>query len=371
MNRYASLRSHWHGGSTSAGQGAVAPGPRGWTLHPGKWAGLVLVAGLMACSGSSDGLVSGAAVRVVGGIGETLGRFRRPRAIAVDRTTGRFYVIDRTGRIQIFEAGGQPLHEWTLPDYALGQPVGVAIDSDGTVLVNDSHYSRILRFSADGATILARWGSAGVGPGQFTFGRDVAVDSTGNVYAGDYGGGNDRIQKFTRDGKFLLEWGGQGDRPGEFQRPQGMAIELFDGLEYLLVADCANHRVQRFSLDGRLEAVIGKVGRGPGEMRYPSSVVVGEDGTLYVSEWGNNRVQRFDHAGNSLGFWGQGGRAPGELGTPWDIDRGPDGKLFVVDYENHRVQIFSWPLAVSGGPRAVSSDAAQLAQAKRTRGEDT
>jgi hypothetical protein len=35
------------------------------------------------------------------------------------------------------------------------------------------------------------------------------------------------------------------------------------------------------------------------------------------------------------------------------------------------VQIFSWPLAVSGGPRAVSSDAAQLAQAKRTRGEDT
>jgi DNA-binding beta-propeller fold protein YncE len=308
---------------------------------------LVLLSGLCASCERTATIAPARPLLVVGRHGTTLGKFHEPRAVAVDAKTGRFYVVDRSGRIQLFDAGGNALLEWRLPEIQLGQPVGITIEANGDVLVNDSHYHRILRYSADGSKILAQWGTEGTGPGQFTFGRDVVVDSQGLVYAGDYGGLNDRIEKFTHDGAFLLEWGSVGEEPGKFQRPQGMAIEKRGAQEFLLVADSANHRVQRFTLEGTYVASIGKLGRGPGELRFPYSVAVGSDGAIFVCEWGNNRIQRFDAEGRSEGCWGSPGRAEGELATPWDVAMGPQDEIYIADFGNHRVQVFRWPVAVA------------------------
>jgi DNA-binding beta-propeller fold protein YncE len=280
---------------------------------------------------------------VVGSQGVEPGQFFKPRAIAV-APDGRFYVVDRSGRIQRFDREGNLLDFWFLPAYEYGQPVGLALEKEGTLLVNDTHYQRILRYSPDGSRLLASWGSLGSGPGQFTIGRDVTVDAEGNIYAGDYTAGVcDRIQKFSPRGEFLGEWGGSGSGPGELDRPQGMAIERRDGSDFLLVADCNNHRIQRFDLEGRFVSTWGELGREPGKLRYPMSVAVAGSGEIYVAEWGNNRVQKFDARGQSLGTWGRPGRETGELLTPWDIAVGPAGRLYVVDYGNHRVQVFRWP----------------------------
>ena len=279
--------------------------------------------------------------QVVGHKGIAPGAFFKPRAIAID-AVGRFYVVDRSGRIQYFSSTGELLHVWTTPEYANGQPVGLAVENDGTLLVNDSHYSRILRYSAGGEKLLARWGKEGKGPGEFTFGRDVVVDSEGYIYAGDYGGLNDRIQKMDRQGRFVLEWGSMGEAPGQFMRPQGMAIERSGGAEFLLVTDCANHRVQRFMLDGTFVGTIGSVGRAPGEFRFPIAIAVDRAGNYLVCEWGNNRIQKLTPEGESLGMWGEAGFAPGQLSTPWDVAIGLDDRIYVVDYGNHRVQIFRW-----------------------------
>jgi len=324
-----------------SGRGSGSGQKEGSSLGPGfvlaPW--VILVA---AFAGGCSRTAGATAAVEIGRLGATLGKFQHPRAIAVNPKSGRVYVADRSGRIQLFEAGGAPVLEWRMPEWEKGQPVGLAVEDDGSLLVNDSHYNRILRYSPDGSRILASWGAEGKGPGQFTFGRDVVVDSEGCVYAGDYGGLNDRIQKFTRRGEFLLEWGRCGDGPGEFHRPQGMAIERRGSAEHLLVADCANHRVQRFTREGAWVSSFGKIGSGPGEMRYPNGIAIGLDGAIYVSEWGNNRVQRFDPDGRSEGVWGVPGRAPGELSTPWEIAAGPDGTLYVADYGNHRVQAFRW-----------------------------
>ncbi len=61
-------------------------------------------------------------------------------------------------------------------------------------------------------TVLRRWGSQGVGPGQFQFtgpagdphGR-VAIGLTGLVYVSD--SGNDRVQVFTAGGHFVKQFG--------------------------------------------------------------------------------------------------------------------------------------------------------------------
>ena len=49
------------------------------------------------------------------------------------------------------------------------------------------------------------WGACGSGPGQFTHPHGIGIGPMGNVYLPETG--NNRVQKFTSDGVFLLKWG--------------------------------------------------------------------------------------------------------------------------------------------------------------------
>ena len=51
----------------------------------------------------------------------------------------------------------------------------------------------------------------------------VAVDSSGNVYVAD--NGNNRIQKFNSNGKFITKWGSYGTADGQFSSPIGVAVD--------------------------------------------------------------------------------------------------------------------------------------------------
>jgi hypothetical protein len=55
---------------------------------------------------------------------------------------------------------------------------------------------------------------------------------------------NHRIQKFTSDGTFLTKWGSSGTRDGQFDNPEGIAV---DGSGHVYVADGSNHRIQKFA----------------------------------------------------------------------------------------------------------------------------
>ena len=54
--------------------------------------------------------------------------------------------------------------------------------------------------------------------------------------------------KFTKDGKFIKTWGKLGSGPGEFKTPHGLA---FDSRGRLFVADRGNNRLQIFDQDGK------------------------------------------------------------------------------------------------------------------------
>ncbi|MCX8159991.1 MAG: NHL repeat-containing protein [Candidatus Saccharicenans sp.] len=73
----------------------------------------------------------------------------------------------------------------------------------------------------------------------------VALDSAGNVYVLDTG--NNRIQKFSRDGKYLATIGRFGQGPGEFNYPSWLDL---DGAGNLYVTDPFNERVQVLKPDG-------------------------------------------------------------------------------------------------------------------------
>jgi len=313
----------------------IAPNIRGRRAAAAALAGAVILAAAALASdalrprpGAGEGVL-----RVVGRLGGEPGQFVQPRSIAVDRARGCLYVTDRTGRIQRFSLSGRFERIWRTPETRWGNPRGVAVEPGGAVLVADTHYHRILRYSPDGE-LLGGWGREGDAPGEFAYPLDVAVAPDGTVYTVEYGA-LDRVQRFTPEGKPIGEpWGRTGTAPGEFQRPSGVAVGP-DGTVY--VADAVNHRVQVFTADGELRAIWGGLGSALGRFRYPYDVAVDADGTVYVVEFGGGRVQAFGADGRVRGCWGGPGRELGRLASPWGVEVLEPGRIFVADTRSHRV----------------------------------
>ena len=300
-------------------------------MHYCRWFCLLILFCLAGCddSGPSTGKVE----LVWGRRGNSDGRFQKPRAIAID-AKDRIYIVDMTARIQVFDRDGKFLREWSTPTHDNGRPVGLGIDQSGNVLVADTHYNQLLIYSPEGE-LKSRIGSGvGTGPGEFGFVTDAVQDRAGNYYVAEYGE-NDRIQKFSAEGKFLLQWGAHGSEPGQFVRPQGIVLDEHDNL---WVADACNHRIQVFDGTGKLLKMWGKQGSQPGELDYPYGLALDGKGHVYIAEYGNHRIQKFTLDGQSLGCFGKEGKEEGEFFNPWGLVLDSQGALQVLDTYNHRVQ---------------------------------
>lgn len=302
------------------------------------------VGGLLAISGTG-GCVSTTGPspvdRVWGRRGFSDGRFLKPRAMTID-PLDQLYIVDTTGRIQVFDTDGNHLRTWTTLDTANGRPTGLAFDAtdpeNPRLLVADTHYYRMLVYSPDGELQSNQQvgGESGFEPGQFAFVTDAVNDGDGNLYIGEYGA-SDRIQKFTREGEFVSQWGGTGSEPGQFLRPQSLVVDD----QTLWIADACNHRIARYDLRGTTPEMIdlwGVEGDGPGQLHYPYDLAIDQDGTVIVCEYGNQRLQRFTPEGKLLSSWGSPGHAPGQLYQPWGVVIDSNRRVHVLDSNNHRVQ---------------------------------
>jgi sugar lactone lactonase YvrE len=123
-----------------------------------------------------------------------------------------------------------------VPDYFY-QPNDVLVAPNGDIFVSEGHggenkQNRILKFSKDGK-LIKTWGKFGTGPGEFDLPHALAMDSKGRLFVGDRN--NNRIQVFDQNGKFLTEW-------KQFSRPSGLYIDKKDTL---YVADSESGSVSR------------------------------------------------------------------------------------------------------------------------------
>lgn len=299
--------------------------------------------GLVAMAGCHSKAADDSEVHVWGRRGLDPGRFQKPRAITINEQQ-ELFIVDMTGRIQVFDLDGNLLRYWRTPEVKNGKPVGLSISHDGLVVVSDTHYHRVLFYQPDGTLVPEKTigGENGRGPGQFGFLTETVQDSKDNYYVSEYGD-YDRIQKFSPDGQYLTEWGGHGSEPGKFLRPQALAV---DERDWLWVADASNHRIQIFDVSGdqvELVTVWGEAGHAPGQMRYPYDIDFDDKGNVFVCEFGNHRIQKFTRDGESLGTWGGPGRDVGQLHQPWDLCIDRQQRIHVLDSYNHRVQRFRWP----------------------------
>lgn len=266
------------------------------------------------------------------------GTFIRPRAMACDLRPHHeaVYVVDFTGRIQVFNFQGQYLRGWATPNIANGRPAGIGVARDGRVLVADSHYQRILIYTPDGNLLREIVGEGPAGP--FAYVADVVEDAEGHLYVSEFGAAA-QIRKLTPEGKTIAVWGSPGEGPGQFARPRGLA---FNRRGELHVADSCNHRIQVFDRHGQWLRMWGQPGTGPGQLGFPYDVAINSADEVFVTEFGNQRVQRFSALGESCGIWGRPGRDLGCLFNPWGLTIGPGRTVFVTDTDSHRIQKFRY-----------------------------
>ncbi len=120
----------------------------------------------------------------------------------------------------------------------------------------------VYKFSPEGKVLL-RLGTPGVAgdpPNNLTEPNDVITAPNGDIFVAEAhtGQGLDkpthgvaRIVKYTRDGKLIKSWGRFGTGPGEFKTPHALA---FDSQGRLFVADRGNNRLQIFDQEGKFIA---------------------------------------------------------------------------------------------------------------------
>jgi len=125
----------------------------------------------------------------------------------------------------------------------------VRVDQQGNIWIVDAAAHVIYKTNADGKEImrLGTKGTSGATQSTFNLPTDIAFAANGDLYVTDgYGGA--RVVRFSRDGKYLLEWGKRGTGPGEFGLPHNVVVDA-EGQVY--VTDRDNQRIQIFDANGK------------------------------------------------------------------------------------------------------------------------
>jgi len=122
------------------------------------------------------------------------GEWSLPHKLAVDADEHLYVCEETNGRIQVLDRNLNflrilPNMGWVPWDFAIARR-----GDTGYGFVADHEHERVVKISLTDGHILAAWGKAGRGPGEFDWIHAVVEDSKGAVYAGDTYG--QRVQKF-------------------------------------------------------------------------------------------------------------------------------------------------------------------------------
>jgi DNA-binding beta-propeller fold protein YncE len=137
---------------------------------------------------------------------------------------------------------------------------------------------QVFKFSPKGKLLLTIGKPGGAtGPAECCWQpNDVITNKKGEIFISEGHGANqnDRIMKFSKDGKFLQAWGTRGSGPMQFNQPHGLA---FDSKENLYVADRSNNRVLVFDKDMKQIADWPQFSR-------PSGIYIDRNDVLYSAD---------------------------------------------------------------------------------------
>jgi uncharacterized protein (TIGR03437 family) len=281
----------------------------------------------------------------------------------------------QTYTISTFAGGGLPVN---VPgkSASLSGPVGIAADHSGNVFFVDKHTVLRLDAATGILTLVAGNGMPGFsgdnGPAasaQLSYPMGIAVDSAGSLYIADTQ--NYRIRKVSNGVITTVAGNGTQGSSGDngpatsaqLYDPQGVAVDsagnlyIFDPVENGTIRKVSNGVIAT-------AAQTGECGRNDPATRtdlyYPSGIAVDPAGNLYIAD--NDRICKVSNgvlttvAGNGTpGFSGDNGpAASAQLRGPSGIAVDSSSNLYITDYYNSRTRKVSGGVitTVAGGDTA-------------------
>jgi sugar lactone lactonase YvrE len=265
------------------------------------------------------------------------------------------------------------------------RPLGLAVDSAGTVYVADTGNNTIRKVTSAGVvtTLAGTAGAVGSADGtgtaaSFNLPTGLAVDGAGNVYVADSMNGT--IRKITSAGVVTTLAGtagviGSADGTGtsaSFNYPFGLAV---DGAGNVYVADTYNDTIRVVTSAGVVTTLAGTArvtgsANGTGaaaSFRQPFGLAVDGAGNLYVADTGNNTIRQITAAGVVTTLAGTAGATGGADGPgaaaafyePFGVAVDSAGNAYVADSSNNTIRKITPAAAVStlAGAVPVSGNA--------------
>ncbi len=230
-----------------------------------------------------------------------------PSAIRYD-AQGHMFLLNRGPQALVeFDENGKFIR--IFGDGLLKRAHGLRIDDAGNLWVTDGLAHVVMKLNRQGEILLTlgtkgeagKWDEA-TGSHHFNQPNDLAFGRNGDIFVvqghtpeGD--GGDPRVLKFDKNGKFIKTWGGRGPEPGQFTEAHGIAL---DAQGQLWVTDRENQRIQIFDQDGNYIR----------EHKYgglPSSLIIG-DKYIWVANGFAGQLLQLDLNGKVLAVDRQAGQ---------------------------------------------------------------
>ena len=206
-------------------------------------------------------------------------------------------------------------------------PRDIAVTDRDEIVVADNARHRVQVFNSNG-TLLRSFGRQGNHPGEFSYPRGIAVDKDKKIFVSD----NHRVQIFSWEGRYLDSFDDKGNRDSNLSFPWGLS---FDNKGNVIVADKGNALIKIFTPDGRFVMKIGAQGL----LSQPAHCVQ-SDKYFIVSDWGEHCVKVFNSEGHFLYSFGERGQGDGEFNSPFGLLVTQSKHLLVCDPGNQRIQVF-------------------------------
>ena len=266
-----------------------------------------------------------------------------------------------------FDAAGNLVKGWGGPGQGFEWPEsnhGITPDSKGNLWIggNGASDGHILKFTREGKFV-KQFGFAYANAGSndmwaFNKVAKISLDEGANeAYVAD-GYGNHRVAVIDMDtGKIKRYWGAYANKPDDtnlgnynpdapvakqFRNPVHCAVPSKDGLVY--VCDRPNDRIQVFTKDGKYqkEVLVAKRTLGDGAVWDIAFSKDPQQKYLYLADGANEKIYVFDRASmEMLTSFGDGGRQPGQFYAVHSIETDSKGNLYTTEtYEGKRLQKF-------------------------------
>jgi DNA-binding beta-propeller fold protein YncE len=268
-------------------------------------------------------------------------RFNLPSGIAVDSTSGDFYVADTNNRvIQRYDAGGTFIKMWKCDPLT-----GVTVDpSDGSILIAVPGKKNIVRYDKEGKE-LQRFDVIRE-EGRINHAIDLTIHPNGRIFVLDK---TSVVTEYNREGKLQKTWialalGGDAIKDGGYikQKYRSMSLSLSPDWKFLYVINSGKTKIQKYTLDGNfIKEWGGERDSTPGFIRWSRGITVNKKGEIIVADTDNERLQMFTSEGEYIRWFRGPHNEEKGIFHPRAVDVNlKTGKIYAAAAYSHRIDIF-------------------------------